>query len=115
MTTVEAQLSTPPASGASGYETTRRVPRARISQRDWLALSVGLTNPFTIRLVGLMPVSEIILLVAGAMVFLRTVLSHRFDEPLTKSSTFRLMMICQAVALFGYILSDFWRDRKSVV
>ena len=109
MITVEAQLSTQPASGARRDVPVRHPARAGISQRDWLALIVGLTNPFTIRLVGLMPVSELILLAAGAVVFLRTVQTHRFDEPLTRSRPFQLLMICQAVALFGYILSDFWR------
>ena len=91
----------------------RRPARESIPLRAWLALAVGLTNPFTIRLVGLMPVSEVILLAAGTIYFLRTVLSHRVDETLVGGRVFRWLMAAQAVALFGYIFSDVWRGSST--
>lgn len=91
----------------------RQAARAPLPARVWLAFAVGLTNPFTLRLVGLMPVSEVILLAAGAVYFLRLVLSHRMDETLVGGWPFRWLMVAQAVALFGYVLSDVWRGSST--
>ena len=85
----------------------------RVSLAAGVAVLIGATNPFTIRLVGLMPVSEIILLAAGTVVLLQIVLSHRLDEPALYTPAFKLLMVCQAVALFGYVISDFWRGSTS--
>jgi hypothetical protein len=74
-----------------------------------LALIVGVTNPFTVRLVGLMPVSEIVLLFAGVVVLLQIVLSHKLHGQLIREPAFKFLMFCQAVALLGYVISDVWR------
>jgi hypothetical protein len=74
-----------------------------------LAYAVGFTNPYTIRLVGLMPVSEVLLLAAGALFGLQVILSHRVCEPLLRERPFQWIIVTQAVALFGYVLSDLWR------
>ncbi len=88
-------------------------PRAAVSTRSspaaWLALVVGATNPFTVELVGLMPVSEIVLLLGGAVVVLQVLLSHQLRGKLLREPAFRLLMVCQMVALFGYVISDVWR------
>ena len=56
-----------------------------VSLAAGLALLVGTTNPFTIRLVGLMPISEIVLLTAGTVVLLQIVLTHRMDAPAVRT------------------------------
>ena len=80
-----------------------------ISPAAWVALVVGATNPFTVRLVGLMPVSEIVLLAAGALVLLQVTFSHRLPGKFFRERTFQVLLACQAVALCGYIVSDIWR------
>lgn len=87
----------------------RRAGTDLLSTRATLAFAVGLTNPFVLRLVGLMPVSEVILLAAGGGFLLHTILTHQWNEPLTDERPFRWLMACQAVALFGYVISDAWR------
>jgi hypothetical protein len=74
------------------------------------AVLIGLTNAFTIRLVGLMPVSEIFLLAFAAYASLCLLLNRRLPAPLLANRFFGFLLVCQAIAFAGYLIADFYRD-----
>ena len=84
----------------------------------WLAFLVGgATNPFTVRLVGLMPVSEVRACAAAGAVGAACRWRSRIGSPVplvTRAGPSRILLACQAVALFGYAISDFWAGRHAL-
>lgn len=75
-----------------------------------VALLVGLSNAFTIRLVGLMPISEIFLLAVAAYTLVSALVNHRVTAPLVTNRLFGILLFCQAIALSGYLIADYYRE-----
>ncbi len=75
-----------------------------------LAVLVGLGNAFTIRLVGLMPLSEIVLLTVAAYAGLCLLINGHLTAPLVFNRLFGALLLCQAIALTGYLIADYHRS-----
>ena len=78
------------------------------------AFLVGLFSPYTVSLVGEMPVGELVLL--GVLGWMATVfmLAHRLPGRMWSNPLLRWMLVCQGVALVGYVMSDFIWHSKTV-
>ena len=72
-------------------------------------LLAGTLTAFTVSLVGAMPVGEFILLGVVAYVALGVCLDHRLPGPLLRMPLLGAFLALQAMALFGYVFSDFYR------
>lgn len=70
------------------------------------AFAAGFATPFTVSLVGEMPVGEIVLLGIASFAVLGVVAHRRWPGPLMGGRWFRFFLVAQAVAFFGYVLSD---------
>lgn len=74
-----------------------------------LALVAGILTPFTVSIGGEMPVGELLLFVSAAWALLIVALSHLWPGPLWRNPVFLGLMVCQAVALASYVVSDVYR------
>lgn len=77
--------------------------------RGWsliVAFLAGLGTPFTVNVVGEMPVGEIILFGVAAYGLLYMAIERRRPGRLSSSSPFRLLLFCQVIAFTGYVLAD---------
>ena len=74
-----------------------------------VALIAGLLTAFTVSLVGEMPLGELVLLVVVAWAALCAAVHHTLPGPLFHRRYFAVLLVCQAVALLAYVLSDFYR------
>ncbi len=76
------------------------------------AFLVGLFSPFTVSLVGEMPVGELVLLAVLGWMAAVLVLDHRLPGRLLAHPLLRWMLVCQGIALVGYVTSDMvWHSR----
>ena len=76
------------------------------------AFLVGLFSPFTVSLVGEMPVGELVLLCVLGWMAIRVMLDHRLPGRLWSNPLLRWMLVCQGVAFVGYVMSDFiWHSK----
>ncbi len=74
-----------------------------------LALWAGVAAPFTVNLVGQMPLGEIVLLGAGALAVCSLALTHRWPSPLLASRPLFWMFGALVVSFAGYVVADLWR------
>jgi hypothetical protein len=74
------------------------------------AFFLGVLNQFSIRMVGLMPVDEILLcgIVGHAVLWL--IIARRLPAAVPAPRILALLLICQVVAFAGYMVSDLWRE-----
>lgn len=79
-----------------------------------IALATGALRMLSIPLVGQMPVSELILLTLVAHTVLWLVLYHRMPAQFAQPRVLGLLVLCQLIALSGYVVSDFWRGSYPV-
>ena len=70
------------------------------------AFCAGFLSPFTVSLVGEMPLGEVVLLMVTAWLALYFALEHHLPAHLLDNRLLRLMLICEGIALMGYIISD---------
>ncbi len=77
------------------------------------AFLIGLLNPFSIRLVGLMPASEPVVLGLLGWVVLFVLLYGWSPFGVDAPRLFLLLLACQAIGLGGYVLSDLVRGSSS--
>lgn len=79
---------------------------------SWIKLAAiiaaGALTPFTVGLVGALPVGEFILAGALGWMGLHVVLNHAAPGTLVTSRLLWTFMACQAVALLGYVLADIY-------
>ena len=76
------------------------------------AFLVGLFSPYTVSLVGEMPVGELVLLGVLGWMAMVIMLEHRPPGRMMSNPLLRWMLVCQAVALVGYVMSDFvWHSK----
>ena len=66
----------------------------------------GLLSPFTISLVGEMPAGELVLLMVLAWLALYFALEHHLPGHVLDNRLLRLMLLCEGIALLGYVISD---------
>ena len=82
-----------------------------VSKTKIVAFLVGMFSPFTVSLVGEMPVGEIVLLLLFGWMALYFMLEHHLPGHLLKNRLLRWMLIAEGVALLGYMISDFvWQS-----
>jgi hypothetical protein len=74
-----------------------------------ISLLLGVLNQFTVRLVGLMPVDEILLTAVLAHAVLWVAVFHKLPAPLPAPRIFCVLLICQILALMSYVVADLWR------
>lgn len=74
------------------------------------AFAMGVLNQFSIRMVGLMPVNELLLCAVLAHAALWLIMVHRSPAPLPAPGMLMVLLICQVVAFVAYIVSDLWRE-----
>ncbi len=74
-----------------------------------LSLVAGLLTPFTVSLGGEMPVGELVLFAAAGWAFLIVALSHSWPGTLARDPVFLGLLVCQALALVAYVVSDVCR------
>ncbi len=77
------------------------------------AFLIGALNPFSIRLVGLMPVSEVVILLFLGWLALFVVLSGWSPFGVEAPRVLLLLLACQAIGLGGYVLSDLLRGSSA--
>jgi hypothetical protein len=75
-----------------------------------LAFFMGVLNHVTVRLVGLMPVNEILLGSLVVMGFLWIVLYQRLPAPLTAPRVLTIFLAAQLIGLISYIIADLYRE-----
>lgn len=73
------------------------------------AFLIGALNHFAIRLVGLMPVSELIILALIGWVILFIILSGWSPVGVDAPRVLLLLLVCQVIGLAGYVMSDLVR------
>lgn len=69
----------------------------------------GLLTPFTVSLVGEMPVGELVLILVAGWALLVLALNQAWPGPLAHNPLFFALMLCQGVALAAYVVSDLYR------
>lgn len=74
-----------------------------------LAFIAGLLTPFTVRLVGLMPVGEFVLFAIAAGAVLLAAVGRVLPSPLLQNRLFLVLLLAQAVALAAYVVTDLYR------
>lgn len=77
------------------------------------AFVLGVLNQFSIRMVGLMPVNELLLCAVLGQALLFVVLLHRLPAPLPAPRILGILLVCQVVGFAGYVLSDLWRQSQT--
>lgn len=87
------------------------VAKDRRAERNWtiLGVAVGFLTPFSVSLVGKMPLSEILLLAVAGLVLLGTILNQRIPGPVAAPRLLAVFLGCQIIALVGYVISDFYQ------
>ncbi|HEX8297278.1 MAG TPA: hypothetical protein VF593_13325 [Chthoniobacteraceae bacterium] len=73
------------------------------------AFLIGMLGTFTVRVVGEMPVSELLLLAFAGMSVLWIALTGRSPAPIPAPRLLAIFMLAEFIALLGYVLSDFYR------
>lgn len=74
-----------------------------------VAVLAGGLTPFTVSVVGEMPVGELVLAATAAWVALCLVINHVVPGGLFRERTFRRLLVCQGIALLAYVVSDVYR------
>ena len=77
-----------------------------ITKEKIAAFFVGLLSPFTVSLVGEMPVGEVVLLMVFGWMVVYLTIEHRWPGNLLRNRLLRWMLVCQGFALLGYVISD---------
>ncbi len=84
----------------------------KASHARFAAFLVGLLSPYTVSLVGEMPVGEIVLLCVLGWMAVQVMLEHRLPRRVFGNPLLRWMLVCQGIALVGYVMSDFiWHSK----
>lgn len=99
----KAMAATPFAGYGLSRQTTLRGAFAAI------AFVAGLTTPFTVNLVGEMPIGEILLFGVAFYCLCYMIMERRWPVPLLGERPFQILMCCQMIAFFGYVMSDLYR------
>lgn len=73
------------------------------------SLAAGALTPFTVSLVGEMPVGELVLMAVCAWSVFLLAMTRRWPSPLWRGGWFAAFMAFQASALAAYVVSDFYR------
>jgi hypothetical protein len=79
-----------------------------------LAFFAGLTTPFSIRLVGLMPLSEILLLAVAGFTIGGMLFTGRLPVSRAQMQILGIFLVAQFVGLLGYVVSDTVRGSAPV-
>jgi hypothetical protein len=96
-----------PAS-AAGTDSPR--PASWFGPATFVTVCAGFLTPFTVSLVGEMPIGELLLLAAAGWAGLCAIVHHLPPGPLFSRRYLIVLLVCQLVALLAYILSDFYRQ-----
>ncbi|HEY4299510.1 MAG TPA: hypothetical protein VGM73_01470 [Candidatus Didemnitutus sp.] len=71
-----------------------------------ISAAAGFLTPFTVSLVGEMPIGEIILFLVAAWAVLCAIIHHSVPGDLFRERYFRILLVSQGVALLGYVIAD---------
>ncbi len=82
---------------------------ARSELTRWFCACVGFATPFTVVAAGNFPVAEWLLFAAAAGTLVLRAVHGRWPEGAIQTRWFGVLMLCQVVALAGYIVSDLYR------
>ncbi len=74
-----------------------------------IAFFAGLTTPFTVNVVGEMPIGEVLLFGVAFYCLCYMIMERRWPVPLLAQRPFQILMFCQFVAFLGYVMSDLYR------
>lgn len=74
---------------------------------------LGVLNQFSIRMVGLMPVNELLLSAVVGHAVLWLVMVRRLPAELPAPWLLGMLLVCQVVGFAGYVLSDLWRESQT--
>jgi len=99
----------PPAANPAATISLPRFLAPVLRPSSIFALFAGVLTPFTVSLGGEMPLGELVLFSAAAWALLIVALSHLWPGPLWRDPVFLGFMLCQALALSAYVVSDVWR------
>src|SRR4051812_35924768 len=108
--------SVSPNAYAAGTAAYRRTGTSATALGSWCSVSTlvtfaaGLLTPFTVSLVGEMPVGELVLMVAAGWAGLCVIFNRAWPGVLVRHPLLGAMMVAQAVALTAYIFSDLYRQ-----
>jgi hypothetical protein len=80
-----------------------------LSVSAWTSFLAGFLTPFTISLVGEMPVGEIVLMAVAAWAVLCVFLHRAWPGPLLGNKFLWTLLAAQLIGLGGYIFSDLYR------
>jgi hypothetical protein len=99
--------------------TTQPIAEPSQAQRTWLCTCLGMSffcgllKPFTVRVVGAMPLGEIPLLLGLGIFALCLISTGNFPAPLLRTPLFWALFTAQLIGLTGYVVSDLYRDSAS--
>ena len=82
------------------------INKTGLSSAGLAAFVVGLFSPFTVPLVGEMPVGEIVLLLVLGWMALYVALEHRLPARVLSNPLLCWMLVCEGIALCGYVMAD---------
>jgi hypothetical protein len=71
-----------------------------------LGLLAGFLTPFTVSVVGELPIGELVLIGTAAWALFCAVVNHALPGRLFHARYLRVLLVCQAVALLGYVIAD---------
>jgi hypothetical protein len=77
------------------------------------AFAAGFLGPFTVSLVGEMPVGELVLLLVNAALLVMLLSMERLPGKVFRSPLFWVLVACQVAALGGYVIADLYRESST--
>jgi hypothetical protein len=98
-----------PAHPAGAGPETRSEKSLWLSPSAWASFGAGALTPFTVSLVGEMPVGEFILTAAAGWAVLCIALHQAWPGELIRHRFLRVLLAAQTLALGAYIFSDLYR------
>ncbi len=75
-----------------------------------ISLAVGFFTPFTVSLVGEMPVGECVLMLVAGWLALCILLNRTWPNDGLREPYFWMLLAAQGLAIAAYVVSDFYRD-----
>ncbi len=73
-----------------------------------VSLVAGFLTPFTVSLVGELPLGELALIGTAAWALLCLCVNRALPGELFHARSLRTLLLCQAIALLGYVIADFY-------
>ncbi len=78
-----------------------------------VAFFAGLFTQITLKMVGNLPLGEVVLLSFCVAMVMHACFTHRITAPLLREPLFFILLAAQAVAFGSYVVTDLWRETST--